>query len=63
MEIDASDLNPMGVHSEVLFHAPEIPKNTDEGRVGLLLGLVLTRILDCLLYEEDGYLAKEKGIF
>ena len=33
--------NPMGCHSEVLLHAPGMPKITSEGRVGVLPGLVL----------------------
>ena len=36
------DVDPMGCHSEVLLHAPRMPKIAGEGGVGVLLGLVLT---------------------
>ena len=38
----APDVDPMGCHSEVLLHAPRMPKIAGEGGVGILLGLVLT---------------------
>ena len=38
----APDVDPMGCHSEVLLHAPGMPKIVGEGGVGVLPGLVLT---------------------
>ena len=35
------DVDPMGCHSEVLVHAPGMPKIGGEGGVGVLPGLVL----------------------
>ena len=38
----APDVDPMGCHSEVVLHAPGMPKIVGEGGVGVLPGLVLT---------------------
>ena len=38
----APDVDPMGCHSEILLHAPGMPKIAGEGGVGIFLGLVLT---------------------
>ena len=37
----APDVDPSGCHSEVLLHAPRMPKITSERRVGVLPSLVL----------------------
>ena len=36
----APNVDPMGYHSEVLLHAPRMPKIAGEGRVGVLPSLV-----------------------
>ena len=43
----APDVDLMGYHSEVLLHAPGMPKIVGEGGVGVLPGLVLTRDVPC----------------
>ena len=36
------NVDPMDYHSEVVLHAPGMPKIAGEGKVGVLPGLVLT---------------------
>ena len=58
----APDVDPMGCHSEVLLHAPRMPKIAGEGGVGVLPGLVLAYLVHCLLIQ-GGYLAKNRNLF
>ena len=58
----APDVDPMGCHSEVLLHAPGMPKIAGEGGVGVLPGLVPVQLVHCLLIQ-GGYLAKNRNLF
>ena len=58
----APDVDPMGYHSEVLLHAPGMPKIADEGGVGVLPGLFLAQLVHYLLIQ-GGYLAKNRNLF
>ena len=58
----APDVDLMGCHSEVVLHAPGMPKIAGEGGVGVLPSLVLTYLVHCLLIQ-GGYLEKNRNLF